>query len=227
MIKVFNKACQVLAVIAGLATVVFFFLNFVKYNMADGNVVNASAFQIGFGTELYNDLDVAKSAKILFNIIITVFALATAAATFFSKSRVLKYVSTAASAVVAIFMLVVALGEPAAFVDARPFSVSSIEYTSFVLLSSIAMFVATAAGVGHFLLSDYIDVLQSKGAKKPLLKRIWQFFKDYKSETKKIVWPGFKEVLKNTGIVLIMFVAIGIVIWLVDFGLSSLLKLIW
>ncbi|MBE6729101.1 MAG: preprotein translocase subunit SecE [Ruminococcaceae bacterium] len=89
------------------------------------------------------------------------------------------------------------------------------------------MFVSTAAGVGHFLLSDYIDVLQSKGAKKPLLKRIWQFFKDYKSETKKIVWPGFKEVLKNTGIVLVMFVAIGIVIWLVDFGLSSLLKLIW
>jgi len=227
MIKFFNKACQVLAAVAGLATLVFFFFSFVKFNMADGQVVPASAFQIGFGTEVHDGLEIAKSSKILFNILMTAFALVTAVITFFSKSRTLKYVSTAASAIVAIFMLVVALSNPAGFIDVRPFSVKFVEYTSFVLLTSITMFVSTAAGVGHFLLSDYIDVLQSKGAKKPLLKRIWQFFKDYKSETKKIVWPGFKEVLKNTGIVLVMFVAIGIVIWLVDFGLSSLLKLIW
>ncbi|MBR2042856.1 MAG: preprotein translocase subunit SecE [Clostridia bacterium] len=89
------------------------------------------------------------------------------------------------------------------------------------------MFAALIASVAFILISDHIEVLASKGAKKPLLKRILHFFKDYKSECKKIVWPGIKEVLKNTGIVLVMFVVIGAIIWLVDFGLSQLLGIIW
>ena len=227
MIKVVNKACQVLAALAGIAALVFFFFTFVKYNMADGTTVGASGFQIAFGTELYNGLDVAKSSKILFNILLTILSAATAIFTFFSKSQGLKYFNAAISAVVAVFMLVVALGEPYKFVDARPFDVNSLVYGSVVIFIAIAMFVATFASVGHILVSDYIAVLESKGAKKPLLKRIWQFFKDYKSETKKIVWPGIKDVLKNTGIVLVMFVVIGAIIWIVDLGLGSLLKAIW
>ena len=75
--------------------------------------------------------------------------------------------------------------------------------------------------------SDYVEVLASKGEKKVLVKRVVQFFKDYKSETKKIVWPGLREVVKNTIIVLIMCAIIGALIWLVDWGLGSLLKLVW
>lgn len=231
MLKVLNKACQVLTVAAILTTLVLFFLGFATFSLTDGVTDNASAFQFSFGTKVAG-AELQVSAKILFNIIVTILALLTSVITFFSKSNGLKYFTTAITAVVAVFMLVVALGEPTKFIDARftagnVLAFTSIKYTPLVLISSIAMFVATAAGVGHFLLSDYIDVLQSKGAKLPLLKRIWKFFKDYKSEVKKIVWPGFGEVLKNTGIVLVMFVIIGLVVWLVDGGLRLLLELIW
>lgn len=52
-------------------------------------------------------------------------------------------------------------------------------------------------------------------------KAVAKFFKDLKGETKKIVWPNGKTVLKNTGIVLAVVLIIGAAIWLVDWGLSA------
>ncbi len=54
-----------------------------------------------------------------------------------------------------------------------------------------------------------------------IAKAIAKFFKDLKGETKKIVWPNAKTVLKNTGIVLAVVLIIGAAIWLVDWGLSA------
>ena len=52
-------------------------------------------------------------------------------------------------------------------------------------------------------------------------KAVAKFFKDLKGETKKIVWPTGKTVLKSTGIVLAVVLVIGIAIWLIDWGLIS------
>ena len=52
-------------------------------------------------------------------------------------------------------------------------------------------------------------------------KAIAKFFKNFRGETKKIVWPDAKTVFKNTGIVLIVIIVIGAFIWLIDFGLSK------
>ncbi len=52
-------------------------------------------------------------------------------------------------------------------------------------------------------------------------KGIAKFFKDLKGENKKIVWPNAKTVLKNTGIVLIVVLIVGVPIWLFDFGASE------
>lgn len=52
-------------------------------------------------------------------------------------------------------------------------------------------------------------------------KAIGKFFKDLKGETKKIVWPNAKTVLKNTGIVLVVVLVVGIAIWVVDWALSA------
>ena len=82
------------------------------------------------------------------------------------------------------------------------------------------------AAAAYLLIDDYIEVTQSKGAKRTILKRIIGFFKDYKSEIKKIVWPGFKDVAKNTGIVLAMCLIVGAFIWLLDLGLGKLIELI-
>ena len=51
-------------------------------------------------------------------------------------------------------------------------------------------------------------------------KAIKGFIKDFKGETKKIVWPGAKEVIKSTGVVLVAVLVIGAGIWLVDWLLS-------
>ncbi|MBQ9965107.1 MAG: preprotein translocase subunit SecE [Clostridia bacterium] len=91
---------------------------------------------------------------------------------------------------------------------------------------AIAAFLFVIAAVAYLLIDDYIEVSQAKNGALTIPKRLVRFFRDYKSEVKKIVWPSFKEVLRNTVIVLIMCAIIGVIIWLVDFGLGQLLELI-
>lgn len=52
-------------------------------------------------------------------------------------------------------------------------------------------------------------------------KSISHFFKDLRGETKKIVWPGRKMVIKSTGIVLAAILVIGVGIWLIDYAVSG------
>ncbi|MBR3968501.1 MAG: preprotein translocase subunit SecE [Clostridia bacterium] len=68
--------------------------------------------------------------------------------------------------------------------------------------------------------------MQSKGAKRTIMQRVIGFFKDYKSESKKIVWPGLRDVVKNTVIVLVMCLLVGAFIWILDKGLAELIGLI-
>jgi len=48
-----------------------------------------------------------------------------------------------------------------------------------------------------------------------------RFWKDFRGELKKIVWPDFKTVVKNTGIVLLTTVIIGVPVWILDYALSE------
>ena len=68
-------------------------------------------------------------------------------------------------------------------------------------------------------------------AKKPNIfarmgKGIARYFKDLKGECKKITWPTFPNVVKNTLIVIAMCLIVGIGIWVVDYLLSLILGLI-
>ncbi len=64
-------------------------------------------------------------------------------------------------------------------------------------------------------------------------KRTWgkiaKYFRELRSELKKVVWPGPKQVLKNTGIVVGCVFAVGVFIWLFDFvaqiGIDALINL--
>lgn len=60
--------------------------------------------------------------------------------------------------------------------------------------------------------------------KKP--SKIATFFRDLKSEFKRISWPTFKQVLNNTGIVIAFIVILGLFVWLVDLGFTYLYQLI-
>ncbi len=46
--------------------------------------------------------------------------------------------------------------------------------------------------------------------------RITRFFKEVKSELKKVTWPSKKQVTKNTLVVIAAVILIGIVIWVLD-----------
>ena len=48
-----------------------------------------------------------------------------------------------------------------------------------------------------------------------------RFFKDFKGECKKIVWPDAKTVLKSTGVVILVVLIVGLVVFGIDTGLSA------
>lgn len=57
-------------------------------------------------------------------------------------------------------------------------------------------------------------------------KGIAKFFRDTKSEIKKIVWPTPKAAFKNTGIVLLAMIIVGVIIFGLDYGLQFLFGLV-
>ncbi|MBR3933398.1 MAG: preprotein translocase subunit SecE [Clostridia bacterium] len=69
---------------------------------------------------------------------------------------------------------------------------------------------------------------EATAQKKKSGNRIVRFFKEVKSEMKKVVWPSRKQVIKNTLIVIASVVIIGVVIWALDMlfslGLEQIIK---
>ena len=64
-------------------------------------------------------------------------------------------------------------------------------------------------------------------------KRTWggicRYFRELRSELKKVVWPTPKQVVKNTLIVLVCVLIVGVFMWLfdkaADLGIKGLLAL--
>lgn len=61
-------------------------------------------------------------------------------------------------------------------------------------------------------------------AKKKKDRGLW--FREMKSELKKVVWPNKQTVVKNTGTVLLCSLVIGACIWVFDFVAVSAVDLI-
>ena len=72
----------------------------------------------------------------------------------------------------------------------------------------------------------------AEAKKKNFLVRAWgaicRYFRELRSELKKVVWPTPKQVLKNALIVLACVVVVGVFIWLFDFvaqfGINALIS---
>ena len=54
--------------------------------------------------------------------------------------------------------------------------------------------------------------------------KIKKFFKDYKSEFKKIVWPEKKDTLRQSGVVVSAIVLAGAAIFVLDTAFSKLFQ---
>jgi len=68
---------------------------------------------------------------------------------------------------------------------------------------------------------------QQKEKKPNIFQRLTRFVKDIRSELKKVLWPSRKQVFNNTLIVLITCLILGGVIWILDFALGFLYKLVF
>jgi len=68
--------------------------------------------------------------------------------------------------------------------------------------------------------------MAEKEKKNGIFSRIIKGLKSTKSEFKKVVWPSRKQLINNTGIVILALIVIGLVIFGLDSLFISLSKLV-
>ena len=213
-----------------LAAVVFvlFFFDFVKIVTIAGESIKLTGFQLALGSKqtiAKQTVMTFKGLWYLISFLLTTTGLVLAALIF-------KFKKTAIAAMIfellaMISLLVLYFTRPLGkYVDYRHIKVKLITTESTFLIAVIAVVLAFLALVAFVVIRDYVEVSETKGAK-TIPQRIVRFLKDYKGEIKKIVWPTKDTVVKNTTVVVIMCVLLGVYIAAIDYGLSNLLKLLY
>ena len=97
-----------------------------------------------------------------------------------------------------------------------------------ITAQKVVFFIAVAV----FIIGVVLYLKGRKAAKKagedtPFIpQKITKFVRDTRGEFKKIVWPTFPAVVRNTGITLAVCAMLGLVICLFDAGLSALVDLL-
>ena len=235
--KTLKNIFRLLTFAFALTALVLFFVRFVGFDIQGAtSKVYASGAQLAFGSTITdyagtNSWNLYASSHLTFCFFLTVITALTAGLNF-TKSKNSRFVSIVFALISGIYMLVIALSDPAQkYIDYRQSTpkmanVNSVYYwENIILYVAIALLACAVFGIVFTLIADYLACKESKD-KLTIPKRIAKFFREYKSEIKKIVWPGPKSVVKNTAIVLIMCLIVGAFIWLVDYGLGNLIKLI-
>ena len=222
--KILKNVLGVLSIVLSVAALVLFFFPFGKVVMASESI-QLTGTELAFGTK-YGEVATAKSMHILFCFIITAITVLFSALAMKFKGS--KWAATGFALFSAIYMLVMATSPAPEFINTIGFAgANGSSYVGYMpLFIAIALFATFAANTAHLLVADSIAVAESKGQLLPIPKKIGKFLRDYKGEIKKIVWPGPKAVVKNTLIVLGMCLVFGLFVWLIDWGLGSLIGLI-
>lgn len=70
--------------------------------------------------------------------------------------------------------------------------------------------------------SEKSDKPEKKQAKKP--NKAAKYFRDLRSEFKKVVWPSRKTVVNNTGVVLTVMLFSTLIMWGLDSGFAAILR---
>jgi len=66
---------------------------------------------------------------------------------------------------------------------------------------------------------------EKKGPSK-FFSRIKKFFRDFKGETKKVVWPSRKQIINNTLIVIAFVILAAVVVGVLDLAFGAVLRLL-
>ena len=235
--KTVSLASRILAAALSVSVLVLMFFGIVHITCNQGTF-ELSATQLAFGSNLSADaagnalssvVDLNKSAWFFFDLVMALLAVICAVAAFFKGNKAAA--ASLAFGVVNGIMMILFLStgsHPGAYVDFRPLTgIKEFWYNNtFIVLFCLSMAFVLFTIVSIFV-TDYVAVKESDGAKKVLWKRFKAWLTEYKGELKKITWPTFPTVVRNTIIVLILCAVVGAFIWVEDFGLGKLLKLIF
>ncbi len=229
--KKVSTLTKVLTGVASAATLVLFVLFPLVTITAGENSVSLNGLQICFGssqTVAGQTVGTYKSAYYILALIFMAFSTLAGVLSVFKKKAGWRYTSVVTSIAAAINICVLNCARTlTTYLDTRPLNkfgeIATQKEVMFTVVFILAL--ATAAlSVVMLLVSDYADVVESKGAKLTIIKRIKHFFKDYASELKKIVWPSKNVVVRNTIIVILMCAIVGGFIWALDYGFVAIFK---
>jgi len=90
--------------------------------------------------------------------------------------------------------------------------------TGFYYLDRYGELASTVAMVASVVVAIAIALQSAQG------KSAWEFAKAARMEVRKVVWPTSRETTQTTLVVIAFVIAIGLYIWLVDLGLSSVAR---
>jgi preprotein translocase subunit SecE len=102
------------------------------------------------------------------------------------------------------------------------------------LVAAALLLVAGIYGFYHF--ADYSTLLRVLGLlavsgvaaaialQTEVGRRLWQFSGDARNEVRKVVWPTRQETMQTTLVVIVMVLILGIILWLFDMVLMSILR---
>lgn len=222
--KFVSISLRVLAVVLAVATVAAFFCPFVEVaNVSNQGVLNG--LECAIGTDLTDTFGVStyKGTWILGSLVLTVITAAFMIVSLFAKKKGWDAMAVITGLLNTILLLVFICNGPSAYVDIRPIVATSMAY-------QWGMIVAVAAGIATWVMCIVAILVKDAVVCKEtgeltIPKKVFKFLREYKSELKKVVWPGPRSVVKNTLVVLGVCAAALLLIWLVDLGLGELFDL--
>ena len=65
-----------------------------------------------------------------------------------------------------------------------------------------------------------------KSKKKPFFERMKKYFKETKSELKKVTWPSAQQLKQNTAVIVAFIIMVGIFLFVCDLGFAKLISLL-
>ncbi len=71
------------------------------------------------------------------------------------------------------------------------------------------------------------NAVKKENKKLGFFQRIGKWFRDMKSELKKVVWPTPKQLVTNTGVALVVMAIAAVVLWVFDKGAGAAVNAIF
>jgi|GEM_PF-150631 len=236
--KILRDFLGVFAVLVAVGVIASFcFLPIVSVETHDAQdneaTVSVSALELAFGSDVSDVLGYAQEDTIItfrsgWYMISFLLAAMTAVFVVLGFKSMGSYGAAVITGLInSIIVLVIAVSSPTAYADFGRLHAHEADLTwvRFLLLGlTVGSVVVTAVAA---LIKDRVLVAGSNGARITIPQRVIRFFREYKSEIKKIVWPTPKNVLKNTLVVLAVCAVVLLIVWLVDLGMGELFNLVF